>query len=310
MGVIFFIAGVILTICSAFIFYKWGWISLALFAPAALIPVVLNGYEGGISLYTLPLIAGTAGGYCFRKSSGLDFFIAVSSILFAVVFTADFYFLKEVKGYDIIETGKIEVVKLLEQSRIEMEKAFEQYKTPEENRVKLREDFNTSLQVIQDSKWVQFAKDMIPFSAFIYSLLVTSFSFLLMKKVFMKKQGINVKALELFRLNDYFIFSLIAGWGIFLLLDKIQFPVITVFALNIALAASVLYIIQALGIIKFFIIKKGLPVIMLPLVILTLLILGPSILVFAMILLIGFGTLDLWGDFRKLKYEIERNIKE
>jgi hypothetical protein len=140
--------------------------------------------------------------------------------------------------------------------------------------------------------------------------MVASFSFLLMKKIFMKKQGEGVRSLELFRLNDYFIFSLIAGWGIFLLLDKNQFPVITVMALNIALAASVLYIIQALGIIKFFIIKKGMPVIMLPLVILTLLILGPSILVFSMILLIGLGTLDLWGDFRKLTHEIERNIKE
>lgn len=310
MGVIFFIAGVILTICSAFIFYKWGWVSLALFAPAALIPVVLNGYEGGLSLYTLPLIAGTAGGYCFRKSSGLDFFISVTAILFAVVFTADFYFLKEVKGYDIVETGKVEVVKLLEQSRGEMEKAFEQYKTPEENRKKLRDDFNTSLQIIQDRKWVQFAKDMIPFSAFIYSLFVTSFSFLLMKKVFMKKQGTSVRALELFRLNDYFIFSLIAGWGAFLLLDKSRFPAVTAAALNIALAASVLYIIQALGVIKFFIIKKGMPVVLLPMMILTLLVLGPSILVFAMIIFIGIGTLDLWGDFRKLNPEIERNIKE
>lgn len=310
MGVIFFIAGVFLTICSAFIFYKWGWISLAVFAPAALIPVILNGYEGGLSLYTLPLIAGTAGGYCFRKSLGLDFFISVTAILFALAFTADFYFLKEVKGYDIIETGKIEVVKLMEQSRGEMEKAFEQYKTPEENRKKLREDFNTSLQVIQDSKWVQFAKDMIPFSAFIYSLLVTSLSFLLMKKIFMKKQGKDVRALELFRLNDYFVFSLIAGWGIFLLLDKSQFPVITVIALNVALAASMLYIIQALGVVKFFIIRRKIPVIILPLIIFTLLILGPSVIVFTMILLIGIGTLDLWGDFRKLNPEIERNNKE
>ena len=191
-----------------------------------------------------------------------------------------------------------------------MEKAFNQYKTPEENRKKLREDLNTSLQIIQDSKWVQFAKDMIPFSAFIYSLMVTSLSFFLMKKVFMKKQGIGVRALELFRLNDYFIFSLIAGWGIFLLLDKNRFPAVTAAALNIALAASMLYIIQALGIIKFYIIKKGVPVVLLPLMILTLLILGPSILIFAMIILIGIGTLDLWGDFRKLNPEIERNIKE
>ncbi|HPS88195.1 MAG TPA: DUF2232 domain-containing protein [Spirochaetota bacterium] len=310
MGAVFFIAGVILTISSAFIFYKWGWISLAVFAPAALIPVVIGGYEGGLSLYTLPLIAGTAGGYCFRKSLGLDFFITVSAIIFALVFTSDFYILKAVRGYDFIETGKVEIVQLLEQSRGEMEKVFDQYKTPEENRKKLRADFDTSLRMIQDSKWIQFARDMIPFTAFLYSLFVTGFSFLLMKKIFLKKQGAAVKALELFRLNDYLIFSLIAGWGIFIMLDKTQFPVITVTALNVALAGSMLYIIQALGIIKFFILKKGMPVVLLPLMIMTILILGPSVIVFAMIALIGIGTLDLWGDFRKLSPEIERNIKE
>jgi len=284
--------------------------SLIVFVPAAVIPVVISGYEGGISLYTLPFISGTAGGYCFKKSSGLDFFIAVPAILFAVVFTADFYLMRQVKGYDFIDTGKVEVVKLLEQTRGEVEKAFEQYKTPEENRKKLREDLDTSLQMIQDRKWVQLAKDMIPFSAFLYSVLVTAFSFLLMKKIFMKNQGKLVRSLELFRLNDYFIFSLIAGWGLFIMLDRIQYPAISVVALNIALAASVLYIIQALGIIKFFIIKKGMPVVILPLLILTLLFLGPSIIMFAMIVLIGIGTLDLWGDFRKLVPEIERNIKE
>lgn len=189
--------------------------SLIVFVPAAVIPVFIGGYQGGVSLYTLPLITGTAGGYCFKKSSGLDFFITVSAILFAVVFTADFYIMKEVKGYDFIDTGKVEVVRLLEQTKGEVEKAFEQYKTPEENRKKLREDLNTSLQMIQDGKWVQFAKDMVPFSAFLYSVLVTAFSFLLMKKIFMKKQGQSVKALEFFRLNDYIIFSLIAGWGFF-----------------------------------------------------------------------------------------------
>jgi len=310
LGAVFFIAGVILTICTAVVFYKWGWMSLIVFVPAAVIPVVISGYEGGISLYTLPFISGTAGGYCFKKSSGLDFFIAVPAILFAVVFTADFYLMRQVKGYDFIDTGKVEVVKLLEQTRGEVEKAFEQYKTPEENRKKLREDLDTSLQMIQDRKWVQLAKDMIPFSAFLYSVLVTAFSFLLMKKIFMKNQGKLVRSLELFRLNDYFIFSLIAGWGLFIMLDRIQYPAISVVALNIALAASVLYIIQALGIIKFFIIKKGMPVVILPLLILTLLFLGPSIIMFAMIVLIGIGTLDLWGDFRKLVPEIERNIKE
>ena len=107
-----------------------------------------------------------------------------------------------------------------------------------------------------------------------------------------------------------FIFLLIAGWGIFMLLDKTLHPLISIVALNIALAASTLYIIQALGIIKFFLIKKGLRVIILPLTVITLMILGPNVLMFAMIILIGIGTLDMWGDYRKLNPETERKIKE
>lgn len=261
-------------------------------------------------LFSLPLITGTTGGYCFRKSSGLDFFMSVSAALFAILFTADYYVLKEVRGYDMIEAGKNSMIQIMGETRSEMEKIFEEYKTPQENRERLRADMETYIGIINDRKWIQFIRDMIPFAAFMYSLSVAGFSFLLMKKIFMKNQGEKVKPLEYFRLNDYIIFLLIAGWGMFMLLDKTHHPVISIIALNIALSASMLYIIQALGIIKFFLVKKGLRVILLPFMIITLMMLGPSILMFAMVILIGIGTLDMWGDYRKLNPETERNIKE
>jgi hypothetical protein len=310
LGAFFFIAGVIITICSSYIFYKWGWKSLLLFIPSALVPFAIRGYEGGLMLFSLPLITGSAGGYCFRKSLGLDFFLPVSTIVFAVVFTADYYVLKKVHEYDMIEAGKNSMIQIMEETRSEMEKVFEEYKTPAQNREKLRADMETYISMMKDRKWIQFMRDMLPFAAFLYSLAVAGFSFFLMKKIFMKKQGESVKALEYFRLNDYFVFLLIAGWGAFMLLDKTLYPLISIIALNIALAASMLYIIQALGIIKFFLIKKGLRVIILPLTVITLMILGPNVLMFAMIILIGFGTLDMWGDYRKLNPETERKIKE
>lgn len=273
-------------------------------------PFIVKGYEGGLLLFSLPLVTGTTGGYCFRKSLGLDFFISVSTALFAILFTADYYILKEVRGYDMIEAGKSSMIQILHETRAEMDRVFEEYKTPQENREKLRADMDVYEGMLNDRKWIQFMRDIIPLAAFIYSLSVSGFSFLLMKKFFMKKQGESVKPLEFYRLNDYIIFLLIAGWGLFLLLDKTVYPVISIIALNIALAVSMLYIIQALGIIKFFLVKKGLRVILLPLLVITLMMLGPSILMFAMIIFIGIGTLDMWGDYRKLNPETERNIKE
>jgi hypothetical protein len=125
----------------------------------------------------------------------------------------------------------------------------------------------------------------------------------------MRKFGGEVKALEFFKVNEFIIFILIAGWGVFIMFDKIQYPVITIIALNTGLAASVLYTIQAMGIIKFFIMKRKLPVIILPLIIITLS-LVPIVFIFVMTMLTGIGILDLWGDFRKLNSNKELNIND
>lgn len=310
MGLLVFIAGILLATGSAVIYFRLGWKSLLIFIPAALFPVLKGGYEGGIPLFTIPLITGTTGGYVFRKRSGLDLFLPITAIVFALVFTADFYIIKKIRGYDFIDTGRDEIVQILENSRHEMESVIGRYNGSDEWKKKHTEEINTTLSVLKDGKWIQFAKDMLPFTSFLYSIVISAFSFLLLKKVFLKKEGEQVRALELFRLNDYFVFTLIAGWGAFILLNKTKYPVISVAALNVALAASTLYTIQALGIIKFFIIKKGMPVFLLPLLMFTFVLMGPSVIMFTTILLTGIGSLDLWGDFRKLETGIERNIKE
>ena len=309
MGVTYFIAGVILTISIAFIFYRFGWVSTVCFILLSIVPFFFKGYEDIFSFYVLPLIAGTIGGYCFKKGLGLDFFITVSSLLFAVSITANYHILKHVKEYDFIDHSMVETVQLLKENKIKMEQTFDQYNISENDKKNFLESIDVYIDILNDRKWVQFAKDMLPFAAFFYSILLTGFSFFLMKKFFMKKFGEGVKALELFRVNEFVIFILIAGWGIFIMIDNVQYPVITVTALNIALSASVLYTIQAIGIVKFFIMKRGLPVVILPLLIITLLFV-PIVFVFVMAMLTGVGILDLWGDFRKLNSGKELNIND
>ena len=309
MGITYFITGVILTISIAYIFYRFGWMSIVFFILLVIGTFFFNGYEANFSFNILPLIAGITGGYCFKKGLGLDFLITVSSLLFAVSVTADYHISKHTKGYDFIDHSVVETVRLLEENKVKMEPVFEQYNVTEGDRKVFLESIDLYIGILNDSKWVQFAKDMIPFAAFFYSILLTGFSFFLMKKFFMKKFGEGVKALEFFRVNEFVIFILIAGWGIFIMIDKVQYPVIAVIALNIALAASVLYTIQAIGIIKFFIIKRGLPVFILPLLIITLLFM-PVVFIFVMTMLTGIGVLDLWGDFRKLQSGEEININD
>jgi hypothetical protein len=229
--------------------------------------------------------------------------------LFAVSITADYHILKYVKEYDFIDHSVVETVRLLKENKIKMERTFDQYKVSDGDKKNFLESMDVYIDTLNDRKWVQLAKDMLPFAAFFYSILLTGFSFFLMKKFFMKKFGEGVKALEFFKVNEFVIFILIAGWGIFIMIDKIQYPVIAVIALNIGLAASVLYTIQAMGIMKFFIIKRRLPVVLLPLIIITLLFV-PVVFIFVMAMLTGVGILDLWGDFRKLNSNKELNIND
>ncbi len=263
-------------------------------------PIISVEYAEILSLFIIPLTIGTAGGLCFKERKGLDYFITVSAIAFSILFTVQYNVIREYKGFDLIEAARNNAVTLLEESDSELSKVFEQYNTPAAGREKIRADFKTSVMILKDNKWLQLARDVIPFVSFFYALSIAGFSFFLMRKYLMKKAGAATRALELFRINDYFIFGLIAGWSGVILLDKNIFPVISIVSLNVALMVSTLYTVQALGIIKYFFQKRGFPIYILPLLIITIFILGPSAVMFTVILLMGIGSLDLWSDFRKL----------
>jgi len=310
LGALLFIAGVIAAVFSGWLFFRFGYSSLLLLIPPAVIPLIYAGQAGYLSLYIIPAAVGVTGGYCFRKPEGFDFFLTVSALVFTLLFTAEYHALKSFKSTDIIEKGRDEIVLIMEQGSGDMDRLFDEYKTPEENRKKIKADIETSITLLKESKWVQFARDMLPFSAFLYGVAICGLCFYFMKKLVMKKAGERVKALEYFRVNDFFIFALIAGWGGFILLDSARYPVFSIAALNLALIVSTLYVVQALGIIKFFLTSRGLPVLILPLIIFINLILGPVLIIFTLILLLGTGTLDLWADFRKLNPDKKRKIKE
>lgn len=310
MGFLLFITGIAAAVFSTWLFYRTAWYSLALFIPLAAIPFLAPGYAGLLSLFIIPAAFGTAGGICFRKGKDFGFYITVSSLLFAALFTAEYHALRVFSSTDIIEQGRNAVVLMMEQGSGDMERVFEEYKTPAGNRDKLKADIAGSIAILKDGKWVQFARDMVPFSAFFYGVLICGLSFIILKKWVMKNATLQVKTLEFLRINDYFIFALIAGWGGFILLDSNIHPAFSITALNIALTVSTLYVAQALGIIKYFMIGRGIPAVILPLLIITVIFLGPPVIIFMTIILLGVGSLDLWADFRKLGPDKERNNKE
>jgi uncharacterized protein YybS (DUF2232 family) len=227
----------------------------------------------------------------------------VSAIAFAVLFTGNYYLIKSIHNYDMVAVSGQNLLHKMEETEPELEKIFQEYDTPVEDREKIKGNFQQTLGVLRDRKWLQFARDMLPIISFLYSLMIGSLSFLFLKKFFLKKDGERMKSLEYYKMNDYLIFIFIGSWASFLILDSDFFPLINIVSLNIALMFSILYAIQALGIAKFFLIRKGLPVFLLPLLVVSLIMLGIPAFTFVSILLTGLGTLDLWADFRKLTPE-------
>ena len=300
----------LLAISSVLVFFRLGLASIIVFLPLAFFPVFFAEYAPSLSIFIVPLIFGTTGGYCLKKSKGLDFYLTVSAIFFAILFTGNYYLIKKIHNYDMVSVSGQILLNKIEESEPVLEKLFQEYNVPEANRKQLRENFNQNFEILKDRKWIQFARDTLPLATFIYSLVIGALSFFFLKKFFLKQNEKRLKPLEYYRLNDYLIFLFMGSWAIFLVLDKSFSPLINIVSLNIAFMISVLYAIQALGIAKFFLIRKGLSPYLLSLLILLLILLGIPAIAFVSILLTGIGTLDLWADFRKLNPDKKRNIKE
>jgi len=226
----------ILVVCSAYLFFKWEWKALLVFAPILILTLIFSGDFTQAMTFFTPILLGGLGGFTFKTGRSLKFYLLVTSLTLAFMFSGNYYYMKNLNNVDILSVSKTEMSTLLDT-----------YKVPEDKKKEMLVDFD---------KWIVIAKDIIPFSSFIYALLFSLLSYQLIKSFLLRfSDVIPGKGLEFFKLNDYLIFTVIIGWGSVLLIDKTQYEIAYLIGLNAALMASFLYLIQALGVIKFFILK-------------------------------------------------------
>ncbi len=290
---------------SAIIFKKWHWLSLGLFVPIAALPLVKGDLSDGLTLFITPLTIGLVAGWALLKGKSLTVFLITSVLCFSTLFVVEYQVIRQFKGYDMLKVARDGAVLMLDKSDKELDEIFAGYKSNESEKKILREEFRRTVSMLKEEKWLHFFRDMLPFISFLYGLFASSLSFYLIRRFFTKDLEVKSKALEFFKLNDYTIFALIAGWAGVIFLNKNLFPGVSMVFLNIALITSVLYMIQALGIIKFKLLKRGWPTYILPLAIFASLTFSSSAIIFMAVILTGIGTLDLWADFRKLVPKIE-----
>ncbi len=264
--------------------YQYQWKVIVFLIPLLVAAVVIMLSKGETVSYILaPVIAGGCAGFTFKNSRSYQFFLLISTVMLTILFTLNFYMLKTVKGVD-----------LMQQSRIQFESMLESSEMNSGEKQEVMERVDQTMPII---------RKMVPFSYFLNVLVFAMISFPLLRYLFTRMgfiKVLEVSGVERFKLNDYSIFILIAGWLIVLLVPSQQYLYLYLPALNIALIMSVFYIIQGTGILKFIFMSRGWPSFILPIIFLVSLLLGPAVILFVLMLLLGLGSVDFWMDFRKI----------
>lgn len=269
-----------LIVGSAYMYYRLEWKALVIFAAMSGTVMLITGRVVDLPLVAGPFLLGGVGGYIFKKGKSFEFYLLTTTVVLSVLIAGFFFYMALYQHVDFIGLLRGELVRLMEIGG-----------APNDIRQQFLTEFDSARSDI-------IAR--VPFSSFLNSMVISGLSYLAIRRFLMHTaQAHAVEGLESFRLNDYFVFVLIAGLAAYLLIDKSEYLILHSAGLNIALMAALLYFVQALGLLKFFLIKRGLPGYFLPLGLTVMLLTGVWVALFLFIILAGFGALDVWADFRK-----------
>ncbi len=282
--------------CFPYLIIKYGKKSLYAIVPYLMLASVCSAANLELlSTAVTPLIFGVIGGFTFLKKKNSQFFIITVSLLLACVNVFQYHYSVDVLKYDLYT---------------ELKNTAEQFisgqKITDEQKVEAVENMKVMLVLYKDNVYFFIFAAALIFSLFTLALYRLIYIFVLPKDT-------RIAGIEKYQLNEYFIFLfivLLAG-AAFIKQDMnvagFDTEKITLAVRNGLLIVSLLYFLQAIGIFKFFLIKLRVPVLVLPLSIITLFAMGKTVIVFVSIMLAGVGLLDLWADFRKLNVKTGDN---
>ena len=266
---------------SFFLSFKWGLKALYVQVPLGVAAFTAGYFLNNILFFVIPIFLGSFAGYAFKADKSLQFFVLVSALVTSLFYAGNFYYLKHIKGVDMMQSAKHIMIETFNVSDLTAEK---------------KNEMSASLDRAMD-----FAKKILPFSAFVYSLFSSFLTFFVAKLLLIKVKDLSkIQGMASFRNHDYTIFILIAGIAIMLYFDINVDSITFIIGLNAVLIAAALYFLQAVGVIGFFLSKKGLPLYIIPIFFVLLLFTGINVMIFITIMLAGFGALDMWADFRKV----------
>jgi hypothetical protein len=282
----------VLLFATSLSFYFWDFKASLLIVP--LMGVIIYRFIGNFDTLTMlvsPVVFGSFTGLTIRKNFSVQFYVLGSTFALTIITVSAYYYLLNVLDIDAVQIMTTQLNEVISSSTLSSAEKQE-----------LRSNIDIAISIV---------RDVMPFYLFLISLIYSTIAFIILRlfySVFILKRPLFLKGLEFFKLNDFVIFLLIASMALYVFITPEQSEIANNAALNALCITAFLYVIQALGIIRHFLIKKKLPLFILPLGIFITLLFSWPLLPIVSILLAGWGVLDLWTDFRHLnkKNNIEK----
>lgn len=279
-------------IATAVSVFKRGKYSALWLLPLSVLMIYFSiGYIDILVINLSALAIGGITGFAYRTKKSVQFIVLSSVFLVFGIFAADYLYETNYMGASLANEAETAVQSFLNSGKLD-----------EKQKAEFVEQYKFVMEIM---------KDLVPFMIFISALMISFAGFSILDLIFKRilKAENFIKGIESFKISEWLVFLVIISIALVVFDNEGKFYPAKAVGENILLVLAVVYFIQAMGILKFVLMKKRIPVFIMPLFLFGMAIFSLQVFGFIVMFLAGIGLLDIWADFRKFSPESIKSDK-
>lgn len=280
-------------IATAVSVFKMGKYSALWLLPLSVLMIYFSiGYIDILVINLSALAIGSITGFAYRTKRSVQFIVLTSVFLVFGIFAADYLYETNYMGASLANEAETAVQSFLDSGKLD-----------DKQKAEFAEQYKFVMEIM---------KDLVPFMIFVSALMISFAGFSILDLIFKRilKAENFVKGIENFKVNEWLVFLVIVSISLIVFDQGGKFYPAKAAGKNILLVLTVIYFIQSLGILKFVLMKKRIPVFIMPLFLLGMAIFSFQVFGFIVMFLAAIGLLDIWADFRKFSPESIKSDKK
>lgn len=280
-------------IATAVSVFKMGKYSALWLLPLSVLMIYFSiGYIDILVINLSALAIGSITGFAYRTKRLVQFIVLTSVFLVFGIFAADYLYETNYMGASLANEAETAVQSFLDSGKLD-----------DKQKAEFAEQYKFVMEIM---------KDLVPFMIFVSALMISFAGFSILDLIFKRilKAENFIKGIENFKVNEWLVFVVIISIALIVFDKEGNFYPAKTVGKNILLVMTVVYFIQSLGILKFVLMKKRIPVFIMPLFLLGMAIFSFQVFGFVAMFLAGIGLLDIWADFRKFSPESIKSDKK